>query len=96
MLALSPVIIRPDELKKEWVFNRKTILLGGILAPGGYLLFLFALSLAEVAQLAPMREIGTVFGTVLGILVLRERHGLRWMAGSAMITLGVIMLGVWG
>jgi drug/metabolite transporter (DMT)-like permease len=96
MLALSPVIIRPDELKKEWVANRKTILLGGILAPGGYLLFLFALSLAEVAQLAPMREIGTVFGTVLGILVLRERHGLRRMAGSAMITLGVIMLGVWG
>jgi drug/metabolite transporter (DMT)-like permease len=96
MLALSWVIMKPNELKREWIANWKTILLGGILAPGGYLLFLFALSLAEVAQLAPMREIATVFGTVLGILVLHERQGLRRVAASVIITLGVIALGVWG
>jgi hypothetical protein len=72
--------------------NWRTILLGGLLAPGGYLLFLYALTLAPAALLTPMREIGTVFGTVLGITLLKERQGPRRLAASAIVTAGVSLL----
>lgn len=95
MLALSWAV-RNGAARREWAVNRKTILLGAVLAPSGYLLFLSALALAPVAQLAPMREIGTVFGAVLGVYILKEAHGRRRMLCSLAITAGVVLLGVWG
>jgi uncharacterized membrane protein len=83
-------------MRKELRENWKIMILGGIIAPAGYLLFLFALSLAPVAQLAPMREIGTVFGTIMGILILREKQGVRRLLTSILITAGIIVIGVWG
>ncbi|GAA3411447.1 EamA family transporter [Paenibacillus hodogayensis] len=96
MLALSVAAFRSNGIRQEWAANGKTIILGGILAPGGYLLFLLALSLAPVAQLAPMREIGTVFGTAMGIWILKEQQGPRRLFTSLMITAGVVVLGIWG
>lgn len=96
LLALSWATFNSGGIRNELKANWKIMLLGGIIAPGGYLLFLFALSLAPVAQLAPMREIGTVFGTVMGIMILREKQGTRRIFTSFLITIGVIILGIWG
>jgi drug/metabolite transporter (DMT)-like permease len=96
LLALSWAAFRSGAMRNEAKTNWKVMLLGGLIAPGGYLLFLFALSLAPVAQLAPMREIGTVFGTLMGIYILREKLGARRIAASCFITAGVIVLGSWG
>ncbi|MFF2886390.1 DMT family transporter [Paenibacillus sp. NPDC057967] len=96
VLVLTWAALRSRTIGQELRVNWKTILLGGVLAPGGYLLFLFAVSLAPVAQLAPMREIGTVFGTLLGIFILREQQGPRRIITSALITAGIIILGLWG
>ncbi|GMK37238.1 membrane protein [Paenibacillus sp. CCS19] len=91
-LLLGYAAYRSHAVKSELRINWKTILLGGIIAPGGYMLFLYALSLAPVAQLAPMREIGTVFGTLMGIMLLREPQGKRRIGTSILITAGVIVL----
>jgi len=96
LLALSWATFHSGGIRHELKANWKIMLIGGIIAPGGYLLFLFALSLAPVAQLAPMREIGTVFGTVMGIFILREKQGTRRIFTSLLITVGVIILGIWG
>jgi drug/metabolite transporter (DMT)-like permease len=96
LLALSWATFQSKGTLKELSINWKIILLGGVMAPAGYLLFLFALSLAPVAQLAPMREIGTVFGTAMGIVILKEKQGTRRLLTSLLITLGVVILGVWG
>lgn len=96
VLALSWATLRSGGIRNELKLNWKVILLGGIIAPGGYLLFLFSLSLAPVSQLAPMREIGTVFGTIMGIFILREKQGTRRILTSFLITAGVIILGIWG
>jgi len=96
LLALSWATFHSRGIRNELKANWKIILLGGMIAPAGYLLFLFALSLAPVAQLAPMREIGTVFGTVMGIFILREKQGTRRILTSLSITIGVIILGIWG
>ncbi|TNJ56296.1 LuxR family transcriptional regulator [Paenibacillus hemerocallicola] len=96
VLALSWATFKSGAIRREIKINWKVILLGGVLAPAGYLLFLFALTLAPVAQLAPMREIGTVFGTVMGVFLLREAQGRRRLVCSMLITAGVVMLGLWG
>ena len=91
-LALTYVAIRSKAIKHEWTINWKTILLGGLLAPGGYILFLKALEFMPVSQLAPMREIGTVFATLMGIFILQERQGRNRIIASILITIGIIML----
>ncbi|WP_307206496.1 DMT family transporter [Paenibacillus harenae] len=93
LIALTWGALASGGMKQELVKNGRTMLVSGIIAPGGYLLFLFALSLGPVAQLAPMREIGTVFGSVMGIMILREKQGARRIASSLLITAGVITLG---
>lgn len=96
LLILSWATFNSGVIRSELKVNWKIMLLGGVIAPGGYLLFLYALSLAPVTQLAPMREIGTVFGTVMGIFILREKQGTRRILTSILITVGVIILGIWG
>ncbi|WP_127530382.1 DMT family transporter [Paenibacillus kobensis] len=92
-LILSWAAVKAKGISIEWKTNWRIMLLGGLMAPGGYLLFLYALSLAPVSQLAPMREIGTVFGTLMGIFILQEEQGKRRIAASLVITAGVILLG---
>jgi len=96
MVALSVTAIRSGALASEWRVNWRTVLLGGIMAPGGYLLFLYALQLLPLAQLAPMREIGIVFGAILGIVVLKEAQGARRIVAAGLITIGVVVLGIFG
>lgn len=96
VIALSWIAVQSGAITVEWKMNWKTIILGGIISPGAYLLFLLALHMAPVAQLAPMREIGTVFGTILGIVVLKEAQGRRRITAAGLITIGVILLGRFG
>ncbi|WP_342515249.1 DMT family transporter [Sporosarcina sp. FSL K6-1522] len=84
------------QLKEEWTTNWKIILLGSLFVPGAYVLFLFALQLAQVSQLAPMREISIVFGTLLGLLFLKERQGIGKLVASCIIVIGIIVLGLFG
>lgn len=96
LIALSWMVARSGTIVTEGKANWKTILLGGMISPGGYLLFLFALHMLPLAQLAPMREIGTVFGTILGAVILKEAQGGRRITAAGLITLGVILLGISG
>jgi len=95
-VALIIPVLRSGQLQREWSVNWRTILLGSVLAPGSYLLFLFAMRLTPLAHIAPIREISTVFGTIFGILVLREQQGSRRIVTSALITSGIITIAVWG
>ena len=40
----------------------------------GAILILLAVRIAPVSYVAPARELSIVFGTLLGVTVLRERH----------------------
>lgn len=96
ILALSWGALRSGNLKKEWVLNWRTILIGSVFTPGSYLLFLFAMTLAPLSHISPVREIGTVCGVLLGVLLLREQQGLRRIILSIVITIGIITTGIWG
>lgn len=95
-IALIVPVVMSKQFVREWSVNWRTIVLGSVLAPGSYLLFLFAMRLTPLALIAPIREISTVFGTILGIVILHEQQrGMRIMM-SIMITAGIIMIALSG
>lgn len=93
-LLLTPLVLRDREaLWAEWRANRRAIPAVACLMPGGYLFVLFALQLSPVSYVAAARELAVVFGTLLGILALRERYFLPRLLGASLIVAGVILLG---
>jgi drug/metabolite transporter (DMT)-like permease len=94
--GLTPLVLRSRALRQEWRKNRSTIFLGAILNPGSYLLFLFAMQQAPMAHISPLREIGTVFATFLGVLILKEQQGLKRIASSIVVFCGIMLIGMLG
>lgn len=78
----------------EWRDRRRSIVLGGVLGPVAYLLVLVALTTSRVSYIAASREVGIVFGTALGVLLLGEGYGMNRFAGSLLIVTGVLTLAV--
>ena len=65
-----------------------------VLSPLAYLLVLTALVFAPVSRVAPAREIGILFGALLGGGLLAEGGlGRRLLASSCMV-LGIVALAV--
>lgn len=96
VIALLRSSIRPGAIRAEWSANWSRIVLGTVLSPGSYLLFLIAMTLGPVSQLAPIREISTVFGTLLGIWLLKEAKGWSRLGYASIIAAGIITIGMWG
>ncbi|BFH65353.1 DMT family transporter [Paenibacillus azoreducens] len=94
--GLTPLVLTSGALRQEWRTNRSTIFLGAILNPGSYLLFLFAMQQAPMAHISPLREIGTVFATFLGVLILKEQQGLKRILSSIVVFSGILLIGMLG
>ncbi len=60
-----------------------------VLMPVGYILVLFAMRMAPVSHVAPIREMSMMIGAYFGIKFLREGHAQRRIFGSALIAIGV-------
>ncbi|MFB0842207.1 DMT family transporter [Paenibacillus oleatilyticus] len=92
VLGLTPAVLSSGRLKRAVRGQGKIVLLGSLLSPGSYLLFLLAMRHAQVSYIAPLREIGIVFGTLLGLIVLKERQGARRLAASLIVVAGIVMI----
>lgn len=78
----------PAELRNYW-----SQALGiAILLPAGYILVLFAMRIAPVSHVAPIREMSMIVAAWFGARVLKEGHLARRIAGSALIAGGVAAL----
>ncbi|KIL38794.1 membrane protein [Gordoniibacillus kamchatkensis] len=96
MAGITRAVLPFGRVRRVWRQHRATVLIGSLLSPGSYLLFLFAMEHAPVSNIAPLREVGIVFGTLLGLLFLKERHHLRRLAASAVIVAGIFLIAVLG
>ncbi|ACS99220.1 DMT family transporter [Paenibacillus sp. JDR-2] len=97
MLGLVPFIrFREIGWVKEIKENGKLLVAGSILSPGSYLLFLFAMSMSQLTYVAPLREIGTVFGTFMGVWLLKEGKGALRLASASIIFAGILLVGILG
>lgn len=81
-------------LRTEWRERGWAILAAGVLIPLAYLLVLAALTTSKVSYIGPAREVGIVFGTLFGVVLLGEGYrGLR-IPASLLIVAGVVTLAV--
>ena len=65
-----------------------------LLTPAAYILVLFAMRIAPISRVAPLREMSMLIGVYLGIRFLKEKHMLQRLVGSALIVTGVAALAV--
>ena len=64
----------------------------GLLTPIGYILVLFAMRMAPISHVAPVREMSMMIGMYFGARFLGEGHIVRRLVGSAFIAGGVAAL----
>jgi len=78
----------PTVLRGQW----PRIIAFGVLSPLSYILVLFAITLAPVALVAPMREVSVILVSLFGALVLREGRPVRRVAAALVVVVGVALL----
>jgi len=84
-----------ERLSSGPVLSRAQATLIGVFMWGGYLLVLWALSLAPLSVVAPVRETAVVGVAIWGVWRLRERTGVPMKIAGAVATLaGVALLAI--
>ena len=92
-VILAPVALgRWPEVKAEWRANRRAALAMASLSPLAYMLVLTALAISPVSYVAPAREIGILFGVIIGARTLAEADAGRRSIAAILMVGGVIAL----
>jgi drug/metabolite transporter (DMT)-like permease len=93
-ILVAPFILikKRTAVRREWCERPFAVIAAAILSPLAYFLVLTAITLSGVAYVAPTREIGMVFGVLLGWHSLKEGHAANRLLGSALIVAGVFGL----
>jgi drug/metabolite transporter (DMT)-like permease len=89
LLLSGQALHRPASLAAEYRTYWKYALGIAVLMPSGYILVLFAMQMAPVSHVAPVREMSMMIGAYFGIRFLREGHARRRLFGSVLIAAGV-------
>ncbi len=95
-VCLTPYVIltKRDTIRDVWNRFKISIIIVGFLCLFTYMLVLFAMSLSKVSYIVSVRQFSLIFATLLGITVLREKHGRQKIVGAALICLGVVLIGI--
>lgn len=97
-LALRTAILTPQAfrdpvgLRNQWLWNRRHIVAVGILSPMAYTLVLFAITMAPLSYVAPVRELSMLLGVLFGAKLLRESLTRSRVIGIACMVAGVVIL----
>jgi drug/metabolite transporter (DMT)-like permease len=92
IVLARPALSNVTQLRHEVREFGHAALVVGALGPLGYILVLWAMTMAPISHVAPARELATLVGTYFGSRLLKERIGWSRVAGALCIVLGVICL----
>ncbi len=93
VFILAPAALRRrTQVREVWRQYRREAIGVGILSPAGYVLILFALTVAPVSYVAPAREISILIAAILGKKLLAEGDAGHRLLGAAAMTIGLICL----
>jgi len=89
----APAVLRDrggfmPALRRQWPY----VLMMAVLSPGAYVLVLYAMTLAPVSRVAPMRELSMLIAALLGGQLLQEGERHWRLLGAGFIAGGVIAL----
>jgi drug/metabolite transporter (DMT)-like permease len=92
-LLLTPLVWnRRADISTYWKQSRPELFGITILNPISYILILRAMTVAPVSQIAPVREVSTLIGAVIGGRLFAEQHLRSRLAAASIIVLGVIAI----
>lgn len=97
-VLLTPYIAsrKRPEFSRELRLNWRSMIVGGVLSLGAYLIVLTAMRLANVGYVVPLRETSVVFGTLFGVVLLGEPAGRRRISAAPLVGAGAIVIAIWG
>ena len=90
---LAPLALRdiPD-LQQQWRTNWRYIIAVGFLAPTSYTLVLFAMTLAPLSYVAPLRQLSMLIAAWFGAKLLMEEDPLLRITATGMMAIGIVIL----
>ncbi len=92
LILLTPHISKDwSKVKTEWRDHKREAFGVGILSCLGYIIVLSVLTFTPVSYVAPVREISILFGTIIGVKLLKEGIGIKRAVYSTFIVLGVAL-----
>ncbi|NOS67185.1 MAG: EamA family transporter [Candidatus Peribacteraceae bacterium] len=94
-LYWTPFVLKTKSkaaITAEWNKSPFDIILTAIIAMVSYSLILYALTFERVSYVSGLRQIGIVFGVLLGGHLLKERHKWIRLTGSGLIFAGTILI----
>ena len=98
VVVMAPYVLRRrrSAVIREWRCRHWAILAAGVGSFGTYLIVLTAFRLAPVAYVVPVRELGVVFGALIGTRLLNEPFGNGRVAACVLVVAGVAAIGAGG
>ncbi|MBM3264634.1 MAG: EamA family transporter, partial [candidate division Zixibacteria bacterium] len=69
-----------------------TALCGGFLLYGSFYLYRYGLEISDVSQAASIRQVGALFGVLIGVRMLGEPYGLLRLVAAGVIVMGVVLI----
>jgi len=95
VIVMAPLALRRRaEVEAAWTRQKKAVILVALLCPLSYILVLTAMVFTPVSYVAPAREIGILFGALMGAHWLQEGDVTRRIAAAAAMALGVVALAI--
>lgn len=92
---MSPyALIHWDQVRQGWGKHRFEAIGVGVLSPLTYWLVLTAFVFTPVSYVAPAREVGVLFGAIIGAHLLSEGNVRRRLIAAGMIVLGIVALAI--
>jgi uncharacterized membrane protein len=61
-----------------------------------YSLIIFVMNISKLSYIVSIREVGIVFGVILGILFLKEKYGFVRITSSILIFIGIVLISLLG
>lgn len=92
-LLLAPNAYRyREQVRRAWAFHRREVFGIGILDSLSYILFLVALAVGTVSNLAPVRQTSILIGAFMGARLLSEEASRRRLVAAAVMLAGLVAL----
>ncbi len=81
-----------DRQLAYWQSHWKQGLTAGVLSVGGYLIALWAMSVATIAAVVAVRETSALFGALIGAVVFKEALATRRIMAAILVVVGIALL----
>jgi len=88
------VLWKKVSLWKVWDESKKEILIIAVLQNAAYLFVLMAMTMSKVSYVVAFRQVGAIFGAIMGVVFLKEKDWKTRLTGVVILTLGLVFIGL--